>query len=124
MCTKIIKALHGFLIYAIISLKLAELCASVVYSGEIMNSKFSFLSLILWVTQFGLSLLFPICFFLMIAVWLQQRFGWGMWIMVVLGILGLLISISTAKSCIRSLRKAAEEASGNKKAPVAFNDHD
>lgn len=89
-----------------------------------MNSKFSFLSLILWVTQFGLSLLFPLCFFLLVAVWLQQRFGLGMWILLVMGILGLLTSISTAKSCIRSLRKAAEEASGNKKAPVAFNDHD
>lgn len=89
-----------------------------------MKSKFSFLSLILWVTQFGLSVLFPVCFFLLIAVWLQQKFGLGMWVIFVLGALGLLTSISTAKSCIRSLRRAAEEASDSKKPPVAFNDHD
>jgi len=89
-----------------------------------MNSKFSFLALILWVTQFGLSVLFPICFFLLIAIWLQGRFGLGMWVIVVAGVLGLLTSISTAKSCIRSLKKAADEVSGNKKPPVSFNNHD
>ncbi len=89
-----------------------------------MNSKFSFLALILWVTQFGLSVLFPICFFLLVAIWLQGRFGLGMWVIVVAGVLGLLTSISTAKSCIRSLKKAADEASGNKKPPVSFNNHD
>ena len=41
----------------------------------------------------------------------------------VLGILGLLTSISTTRSCLRSLRKAAEEASSRKEPPIAFNDH-
>lgn len=90
-----------------------------------MNSRFNFLSLLLWVVQFGFSILFPLCFFLLLASWLQQRFGLGMWIIAVLGILGLLTSISTTRSCIRSLRKAAAEAAGDKKEPpVAFNDHD
>ena len=89
-----------------------------------MNSKFKFLSLILWVTQFGLSVLFPVCFFFIFASWLQQRFGFGMWIMIVMGVFGLLVSISSARSCIRSLQKAAEEAGDNKKPPVAFNDHE
>ena len=34
-----------------------------------------------------------------------------------------LTSISAARSCLRSLRKAAEEASGKKDHPVSFNDH-
>ncbi len=89
-----------------------------------MNSKFKFLSLLLWVTQFGFSVLFPVCFFLIIASWLQQRFGFGMWIMAVMGILGLMVSVSSARSCIRSLKKAAEEAGDNKKPPIAFNNHD
>ena len=89
-----------------------------------MNSKFKFLSLILWVTQFGLSVLFPVCFFLIVASWLQQRFDFGMWIMIVMGVFGLLVSVSSARSCIRSLQKAAEETGDNKKPPVAFNDHD
>lgn len=89
-----------------------------------MSNKMKFLSLLLWVTQFGLSVLFPLCFFLLLAVWLQSRFGLGLWIVIVLGILGLLTSISTARSCIRSLRKDAEAAGEQAEPPIAFNDHD
>lgn len=81
------------------------------------------LSLLMWVTQFGLSIIFPTLLFLMLGVWLRSKFGLGMWILLVLGILGIMTSISTAKSCIHSLRKAAEEASSREEAPIAFNDH-
>ena len=82
------------------------------------------LSLLLWVTQFGLSVLFPLCFFLILAVWLQRRFELGAWIVIVLGILGFLTSVSTARSCIRSMVKDAEAASDSPKPPLSFNDHD
>ncbi len=81
------------------------------------------LNLLMWVGQFGLSIIFPTLFFLILAVWLQQKFSLGMWIVVVFGILGLLTTISTTRSCLRSLRKAAEEASGEHPAPISFNDH-
>lgn len=87
-----------------------------------LNSRF--LSLLLWVTQFGLSILFPVCFFLLLAVWLQQKYSLGMWIVVVLGLFGLMVSISTARSCLRTLRKEAEAAADQKPPPVSFNDHD
>ena len=82
------------------------------------------LNLLMWVGQFGFSIIFPMLFFLVLAVWLQQKFSLGMWIIVVFGILGLLTSISTTKSCLRSLRREAEEASGRKEAPIAFNKHE
>ena len=82
-----------------------------------------FLSLLLWVSQFGLSIIFPTLFFLFLAFWLQSKFGLGMWILIVLGIIGVLTSIQTTRSCLHSLRKAAEEASGSKEPPVSFNEH-
>lgn len=88
-----------------------------------MKYDLKFLSLILWVTQFGLSVLFPVCAMLLLGIWLQNRFGWGMGSLVIFGVLGLLISISTAKSCIRSLRKDAENATEKKSVPLSFNDH-
>jgi len=81
------------------------------------------LSLILWVTQFGLSILLPPCLLLLLAVWLQNKFGLGMWIVAVLGILGALISIGTARANWRAMRKEAEEATDNKRPPIGFNDH-
>ncbi len=81
------------------------------------------LSLLMWVGQFGLSAIFPILFFLYAGVWLQNRFGLGMWVIIVCGILGLLTTVSTVKSCLHSLCKAAQDASGDKKPPLGFNDH-
>ena len=81
------------------------------------------LNLLMWVGQFGFSIIFPTLFFLLVAVWLRQTFSLGMWIILVLGVLGILTSISTTKSCLHSLRKAAEEVSGAKDIPVSFNDH-
>lgn len=82
-----------------------------------------FLNLLMWVGQFGFSIIFPTLFFLLLAVWLQNKFGLGMWIMVVCGILGVMTTISTTRSCLHALRKAAEEASERKEPPIAFNDH-
>lgn len=81
------------------------------------------LALLTWVVQFGLSIIFPTLFFLILAVWLQNKFGLGMWIIAALGILGFLTSISTARSCLRSLRRESEAASGREPPPISFNDH-
>lgn len=81
------------------------------------------LNLLMWVGQFGFSIIFPTLFFLILAVWLQNKFNLGIWIVVVFGILGILTTISTTRSCLHSLRKAAEEASSSKQTPISFNDH-
>ncbi len=81
------------------------------------------LNLLMWVGQFGLSILFPTVFFLWAGVWLQNKFDLGMWILVLFGILGLLTTVSTTKACLHSLQKAAEEASGSTRRPMGFNDH-
>ena len=82
-----------------------------------------FLTLLTWVGQFGFSIIFPTLFFLLFAVWLQQKFDLGIWIIFLLGTVGVLTTVSTTRSCLRSLRKAAEEASGERQTPVSFNDH-
>ena len=79
------------------------------------------LSLILWVTQFGLSILFPPCLFLWITTWLHQNRGWGIWTIFAGGILGILVAYSTAKANWRAMRKEAE--SGSQPPPVSFNEH-
>lgn len=81
-------------------------------------------SLLTWVGQFGFSCLFPTCAFFMLGVWLQNKFDLGFWVIIVLGILGFLTSISTARSCLHAMRREAERLNDKKEAPpVAFNDH-
>ncbi len=81
------------------------------------------LKLILWVGQLGFSMLFPLCFFLILGNWLQNRFGLGLWVTVVLGILGFLTSASTTRSCIHSLMKDVREDNSDMPPPVSFNNH-
>lgn len=81
------------------------------------------LNLLMWVGQFGFSVIFPTLFFLILAVWLQQKFSLGAWIVILLGILGILTSVSTTKACLHSMQKAAEELSNKKDPPISFNDH-
>ena len=81
------------------------------------------LNLLMWVSQFGVSIIFPTLFFLWLGVRLQSRFGLGSWVLVVCGILGILTSVSTVRSCLRAMLKAAQELSSQEKPPVAFNDH-
>ena len=81
------------------------------------------LNLLMWVGQFGFSVIFPTLFFLILAVWLQQKFSLGAWVIILLGILGILTSISTTKACLQSMQKAAAEVSSKKEPPVSFNDH-
>lgn len=81
------------------------------------------LNLLMWVGQFGFSILFPTVFFLLVGVWLQNKFSLGIWILILFGILGLCTSVSTTKACLHSLCKAADEASGTRHTPVSFNDH-
>ena len=81
------------------------------------------LSLLMWVGQFGFSVIFPMLVFLYAGVWLQNRFDLGIWVLILTGILGLFTTVSTVRSCLKSLCRAAEEASGEKKRPISFNDH-
>ena len=81
------------------------------------------LSLLLWVGQFGLSCIFPTLLFLLLGVWLQQKFQLGVWVIVVLGILGMITSLRTTRSCLQSLCKTAEDACDKKERPIGFNRH-
>ena len=70
-----------------------------------------YLSLLTWVGQFGFSCLFPTCVFLLLGVYLQGRFNLGVWVVIVLGIIGFLTSLSTARLCLESMRKEIERIS-------------
>lgn len=80
------------------------------------------LSLLTWVTQFGFSAIFPLCGGLLLGSWLQNAYSLGAWVMVLSGILGFLVSISTVRSCLRAMRKAT--GNDQKKDTVVFNDHE
>lgn len=81
------------------------------------------LNLLVWLSQLGLSVALPPLGFVLLAVWLRDRYGWGDWVIwagVILGIIcaidGLLISLKTMERMTREQK--------DREPPVSFNDHD
>ena len=51
------------------------------------------LSLLVWLTQLGLSVALPLGGFVLLAVWLRQRFNWGVWVIVAGVLLGVICAV-------------------------------
>ena len=82
------------------------------------------LNMLVWLTQLGLSVAGPLVGFILLALWLRQRFDLGMWVLVI----GILLGISGAVDGFRVSLKAMEQMSTGKSdkpdpPPVSFNDH-
>ena len=82
------------------------------------------LKMLVWLTQLGLSVAGPLVGFILLALWLRQRFDLGVWVLVI----GIVLGISGAIDGFRVSIKAMEQMSKDKPGksdppPVSFNDH-
>lgn len=83
------------------------------------------LSMIVWLTQLGFSIAFPLAGFILLAVWLRERFSLGPWVLVA----GIVLGFAGAVDGLRHSLKVMELLSKNSQKdeeppPVAFNSHD
>ena len=81
------------------------------------------LNMLIWMTQLGLSVALPPVCFVLIAVWLQDQYGWGQWVLWV----GIALGIYTAVQGLRGTLKAMEHMSKDKSeetSKTAYNDHE
>ena len=81
------------------------------------------LSLLVWLTQFGLSVALPPVCFIGLAAWLRNSWGWGQWVIWVGIVLGIYCAVTGFISTLRSLQHLAEERKKDPP-PTAFNDHE
>ena len=80
------------------------------------------LTLLVWLTQLGMSVAVPLALFVMLGVWLHNDLGCGSWTVWT----GLIIGLSCAITGFRDSLKAMDRMSQNKKKdppPVSFNEH-
>ena len=80
-------------------------------------------NLLVWVTQLGLSTAVPLAGFIVLAVWLQNRFDLGVWVVLVGIGLGLFCAID---GFVRNLKvlNALSKDKEQKEPPVSFGEHD
>ncbi|MBQ5607733.1 MAG: hypothetical protein IIU86_01760 [Oscillospiraceae bacterium] len=78
--------------------------------------------LLIWLTQLGLSTAAPLVGFILLAVWLHQRFQWGAWVVVVGVVLGIVSAIDGLRMSLKSMERMTENE--KKEPPLGFNSHE
>ena len=82
------------------------------------------INLIVWLTQLGFSIAFPLAGFILLAVWLRSRFDLGIWVLIVGIILGIIGAIDGLRSSLKAMERLSKDNSESDPPPVSFNDHD
>lgn len=82
------------------------------------------LTLIVYLTQLGLSVALPIAGFVLLAVWLRNTLHWGQWVIFVGIAMGLICAIESLLSTLKALNRISRKGKDNTPPPVSFNDHE
>lgn len=80
------------------------------------------LNLLVFLTQLGFSVVFPLAGFSLLALWLRDRYGFGAWV-VYTGIgLGFLLAVDGFRNTLKVMERMARDKREDEP-PVSFNDH-
>jgi hypothetical protein len=81
------------------------------------------LSMLVWLTQLGLSVALPPVGFIWLAVWLSDRYGWGSWVIWMGVLLGIVCAVDGLRTSLKAMSRLAQK-DPKEKPPIAYNDHD
>ena len=81
------------------------------------------LSLLVWLTQLGLSVALPPALLIMLAVWLRNHYGWGNWVIWADIGLGLIFAVDGFRTSLKAMDRISRKPKEDAPPPVSFNDH-
>ena len=83
------------------------------------------LSLLIWLTQLGLSVVGPLVGYILLAIWLRNRFDWGSWVVLCGVALGIFSAVDGLRQSLKLMSRMAKDRQEEETPPpVSFNDHD
>lgn len=82
------------------------------------------LNLLVWMTQLGLSVAMPLGGFVLLGLWLRQRFDLGIWVVLVGCAVGLITAIDGLRYSLRIMAQMEKKKEDNAPPPVSFNEHE
>ena len=83
------------------------------------------LSLLVWLTQLGFSVVAPLVGYVLLALWLRNRFDWGSWVVWCGAILGIFGAVDGLRSSLRLMSRMAKDTQeDDTPPPVSYNEHD
>ena len=80
------------------------------------------ISMILWVTQLGLSVAVSPVLMILLAVWLRDSCGWGGWVIWAGIVLGIYCAVQGLRASLKTMQRQAE-SDKEQQPPVSFNEH-
>ena len=81
------------------------------------------LSLLTWLSQLALSVAVPLLGFIWLGVWLRNRFSWGIWIVIVCVVLGLVFAMDGLRYSLKLMERLAKNET-EQETRISFNEHD
>ena len=82
------------------------------------------LTLLVWLTQLGLSTALPLAGFILLALWLRDTLAWGDWVLWVGIALGIITAIDGFRNSLKAMECLSKHKRDDAPPPVSFNDHD
>lgn len=82
------------------------------------------ISLIVWLTQFSMSVVAPLVCAPLLAVWLCNQFGWGHWVIWVGVAVGAVCAVDGLRTSLKLMSRLARRKKDPTPPSVSFNDHD
>ena len=81
------------------------------------------LQLLTWLTQLGLSTAVPLAGFVLLAVWLRNRFDLGNWVLFAGIGLGVFCAVDGFVRNLKILERLGKDKT-QKPSPISFDEHD
>ena len=79
--------------------------------------------LLVWLTQLGMSVALPPLGFMLLALWLKNRFSLGNWVVIGAVILGIIVAIDGLRISLKAM-EAMSDSQKDASTPPGFNQHD
>lgn len=79
--------------------------------------------MLIWVTQLGLSVAFPLGGFILLALWLRSAFNWGTWVIWVGLAFGLVGAVQGFRDSLKAMDRVFPERHREESPAVSFNEH-
>ena len=81
--------------------------------------------MLIWLTQIALSVVSPLLGFVLVAIWLRNRFGFGGWVIFVGVAIGTYLSVRGLLDSLHAMEKHAKRNLDTQSdPPPSFNDHE
>lgn len=81
-------------------------------------------TLLVFLSQLGLSVALPLAGFIWLAAYLHSRCGWGVWVLFVGVGLGLFCAIDGLRVSLKTMERLSRDKKPPKEPPISFNEHD